>query len=284
MGKASLFFEKIEEGIKRFFGKVGLLFKNAGKHIIIALKKIVGFLLFIWSYLPIMCLSHDSSFCEIRGGIKGKRNLRFSFINLFLGSFFLCVFTFPINSTTKEKFKIIKLLRINPVIIENEKESYEKDNNVLPTNIEEQKEAAYYQLERIQSRISVTQNKINSFLSIGLVIFPVLIAFLYKLFFVDRTQLDCRHKVLLIIGCATCLYAIICIVFLLLKNLGKEEHKSAVINFDEEITALDLVEIIRDDSDYENIRSLILTTTLLQIQKSICILFISFIILAICFF
>lgn len=257
--------------------------KRVNGFLILIIKWALHALIYLWSFCPVLCLTHDENYCEIsKGQIKGKTNLRFSFVNLFLGSFYVCLITFPINSTNNEKFQLIKLLTIKEAIDKNERKLLEKNNQIQSeTNIAIKKEAAYYKLQQMQSNVGVTQNKINNVLSICLVITPIIVVYLYSLFDIDVTEFQCCKKIILYFGIVLCLYSILCIIFLLLKNLNRETITRAKLKFNDDLCDANLVEIIRDDTDYESIRSLVLTTMLLQIRKSLAILIIAFALLGV---
>ena len=267
--------------VKKLLFFLKKLVRNLGKGLIAIGRGILFVWSFVWSYLPIqiLCLTHDENFCEIGKGIKDKENLRFSLVGIFLGSVFIYFLTFPIKSTIEgRRFQLFSFLTIDEAIEMNlNKAKEEKEETSAGYSLNVHKEVAQYELQRTQSSVGVTQNKINNILSIGLVIVPILIAYGYKFLLIDRSQMDCIHKWLLIGGISLCGYCILCIVFLLLKNLNREYVAREKIEYDEELDDNTFIKIIQGDIKAETRKSLILTTMLLQIRKSVLMLFISFI-------
>lgn len=139
-------------------------------------------LLFLWSYSLLFSFTDDSNFGTVeldKPLNEAIGNLRFSLINLMMGSVAFYFVTFDIKN---KKFNFFKQLRLEKLfLIDNQiadirtryNEHLEAKGNQC---FDEEKESLCYRIENEEKRIEKSNDKINIYTTVMLTVLPLLLA------------------------------------------------------------------------------------------------------------
>ena len=140
--------------------------------------------LWIWSHIPILCLSDDKNFATPEWkSLKGhKCHLRISLINIMLGDVILYLITYDIEQGKPAFVKILRLQELEGVKLTDEDIAERQEGfrqhlkDLRKRDLAVEKEKLCYLIQNEEQRISSSLDKINIYATIILTVLPLMLA------------------------------------------------------------------------------------------------------------
>lgn len=141
-------------------------------------------MLWIWSHIPLFCLSDDENFATIewKDLKNNKCHLRLSLINIMLGDSVLYLITFDIKVKKPAFAKILRLQDMEGIVLTEEhingiQERFKQHIKDLGDgDLAVEKEKLCYLIQNEEQRISSSVDKINIYATIILTVLPLVLA------------------------------------------------------------------------------------------------------------
>ena len=146
------------------------------------IKLFLDFVLFIWSHLPVFCLSDDDNFANAKVGRIKTGHLRISLLNIMMGDNIVYVLSYDIKKRKKTLFYILCLEEIEGNFLKDEQiEQIQLRFRthiaaLLDKDLEIEKEKLLYHINQEEQRITVSSDKANIYATIILAAIPIAIA------------------------------------------------------------------------------------------------------------
>lgn len=147
------------------------------------IKVVINILLWIWSHLPVLCLSDDYNFATFKWHDKEiKTHLRLSLLNIMLGDTIVYIFSYDIS---EKKISFMKILRLTDIegntlsdktINQTQNRFRSHVEKLSDEDLEIEKEKLLYHIEQEEQRINTSVEKINIYTTIILTVIPILAA------------------------------------------------------------------------------------------------------------
>ncbi|WP_394888281.1 hypothetical protein, partial [Clostridium butyricum] len=152
------------------------------------MKNLKNILFALLSFTPIFSITKDSKFVTNTDSIfednEMVNGIRFSLFNIHFGKYKIYVLTYIFNDTEEKKFNLIKILNLDNLFFPNGYADKVDEKAVLYENhyknlTESEKrielEFIKYKLNEENARIDASKSKIGLYISILLVIIPIII-------------------------------------------------------------------------------------------------------------
>lgn len=158
----------------------------AGDDLMKILKKlirtVINLLLGIWSHFPIICLSDDDNFANVKIENIRKSHLRISLLNVMLGDNIVYVLSYDLRERKFSIVKVLQLVDIKENCLEDEEINLIQDRfkkhiaGLSDEDLEIEKEKLLYHIEQEEQRINTSIDKINIYATIILTVIPIVSA------------------------------------------------------------------------------------------------------------
>lgn len=143
---------------------------------------IFNLLLGLWSYMPVLCLSDDDNYLNVKIGNNRNFHLRISLFNIMLGGVIVYIFSYDISQKNFEPIKVLRLIDMDGNCLEDEdinaiqKRFREHIAVLTDDDLEVEKEKLLYHIEREEQRINSSVDKINIYITVMLTVIPIVVA------------------------------------------------------------------------------------------------------------
>ena len=186
---------------------------------------ICNYFFLLWAHFPALTFTSDSRFTNLHFPGENK-NKRFSILTLYFGE---CVFHFITFNFDNKEFRFIKILVLSKLpdfISEDKNEEFKKHvNNLNKDDLYVEQKALERYIEIDNSRIEISNNKLNLYSAIVLAVISVINFKYYNEINSFFTEMTLEKWIILLIG-----YLFINICAIIIQNIKVHSFKLSSFN------------------------------------------------------